>query len=194
MARGVLYSEIIDNKGEFNRSSVVLAQTWNDRALVVASHVEALFEEVVAEAASLRQAIHAAGTLNVYPPVRCGFLIEVIFLYYFFRNVDEFYLGVFWSFEWCHKVEVGKIGAHKMCTRCGNDAVEEYFDEEECCHVGTHVIGIVDEVSAHDCSCAVGFLFLCSNGTDEFDVGDIFELIAGDVCFVDDFNGVGAFY
>jgi len=40
----------------------------------------------------------------------------------------------------------------------------------------------------------VGFFFLCGNGTDEFDVGDIFESITEEVGFVHELDGVSAFY
>ena len=61
VTRGVLHAEIFDNKGELNTLSVVLPQTWNGGALVVASCIEALFKEFVVEAVGLRQAVHAVG-------------------------------------------------------------------------------------------------------------------------------------
>ena len=38
----------------------------------------------------------------------------------------------------------------------------------------------------------IGFLLFCANGAYKFDVGDIFEAVAGDFSFGYEFNGVGS--
>jgi hypothetical protein len=141
--------------------------------------------------AGLRKTVHPMGAADVYPSIRGGFFVEFIFLYDFFRNVAELYLGKFRSFKGCNEVEIGEINAHEARTRCGNYTVEEYLDKEECGRVGTHAFGIVDEVDSHGCVGAIGFLLFCANGAYKFDVGDIFEAIAGDFSFGYEFNGVG---
>jgi hypothetical protein len=143
------------------------------------------------KAASLRKTIYPMGAADVYPSIGCGFFVEFIFLYDFLQNVAELYLGKFGSFKGCHEVECGEINAHEACTRCGNYTVEEYLDKEERGCVGTHIVGIVDEVASHGCAGAIGLLLLCANGADKFDVGDIFEAVAGDFSFGYEFNGVG---
>ena len=85
--------------------------------------------------------------------------MEFIFLYDFLQNVAELYLGKFGSFQGCHEVEVGKIDAHEMHTRCGNHTVEKYLDEKERSHVGAYVFGIVDEIATHCCAGVVRLLF-----------------------------------
>ena len=52
----------------------------------------------MSKAAGLGKAIHALAALDVYPPVGCGFVVEVIFLYYFLWDVTELELGKFRSF------------------------------------------------------------------------------------------------
>ncbi len=81
----------------------------------------------MAKAAGLGKTIHAADAADVNPSIRCGFFVESIFLNDFFRDVAEFDLCKFGSFEWCHEVEIGKVDAHKMRAWCGNYTVEEYL-------------------------------------------------------------------
>ena len=52
----------------------------------------------MSEAASLGKAVHAVAASDVYPPVGCGFVMEVIFLFYFLQDVTELDLGKFRSF------------------------------------------------------------------------------------------------
>ena len=119
------------------------------------------------KAAGLRKTVHPIGAADAYPSIGCGFFVG------------------------CHEVEIGKINAHEAHTRCGNYTVKEYLDNEERGRVGTHVVGIVDEVTSHGCTGAIGFLLFCANGAYKFDVGDIFEAAAGDFRFGYEFNGVG---
>jgi hypothetical protein len=98
--------------------------------LLVSGGIEALFQEVMSEAAGLRKAVHAPSAPNVDPSVECGFFVKFIFLYDFFRDVTEFDFGKLGSFERHHEVEIGKVDAHESCTWGRNDTVEEYFDDE----------------------------------------------------------------
>jgi hypothetical protein len=43
--------------------------------------------------------------------------MELIFLNDFLRDVAEFDLCKFGSFEWCHEVEIGKVDAHEARPR-----------------------------------------------------------------------------
>ncbi len=145
-------------------------------------------------AAGLGKTIHAADAADVHPFIGSGLCVEVIFLYDFLRNVAELDFCKFGSFEWCHEVEICKIDAHKMCTRCGNYTIEEYLDKEERRRVGANVVGIVDEVAAHGCTRAVGFLLFHANGANKLDAGNIFEAVTGDLSFGYEFNCVGTLY
>ena len=148
----------------------------------------------MAKAAGLGKTIHAADAADVYPSIRCGLFMELIFLNDFLRDVTEFDLCKFGSFEWCHEVEIGKVDAHKTCAQCGNYTVEEYLDKEERGRVGADAFRIVDEVASHGCMGATGFLLFNANGAYKFDVGDIFEAVAGDFSFGYEFNCVGTLY
>ena len=143
------------------------------------------------KAAGLGKTIHAADAADVYPSVRCGLFMELIFLNDFLRDVAEFDLCEFGSFEWCHEVEIYKINAHKIRARCGNYTVEEYLDKEERGRVGADVFRIVDEVASHGCTRAVGFLLFRANGANKLYVGNIFEAVTGDLSFGYEFNCVG---
>jgi hypothetical protein len=70
----------------------------------------------------------------------------------------------------------------------------EYFDEEACGHFGPHVFMVVNEISAHSCVGAVGLLFLSVYRAYEPDVCEVLASIAENVRFVDELDGVGAFY
>ena len=148
----------------------------------------------MAKAAGLGKTIHTADAADVYPSIGCGLLVESIFLNDFLRNVAEFDFCKFGSFEWCHEVEICKVDAHKLRARCGNYTVEEYLDKEERGRVGANVVGIVDEVAAHGCTRAVGFLLFRVNGANKLYVGNIFEAVTGDLSFGYELNCVGSLY
>ena len=75
---GVFVDKVVDNKCELDEMCVVFPQTGNNMALLIPGCIEAVFQEVVYKTASLRKAIHAMNALNVYPSIRCGFLVELI--------------------------------------------------------------------------------------------------------------------
>ena len=148
----------------------------------------------MAKAAGLGKTIHATDAADIYPFIGCGLLVESIFLNDFLRDVAEFDLCKFGSFEWCHEVEIGKVNAHKTGVWCGNYTVEEYLDKEERYRVGADVVEIVDEDAAHGCTCAVGFLLFRANSANKLYVGNIFEAVTGDLSFGYEFNCVRTLY
>ena len=96
-------------------------QSGNDVALVVSGFVEALFEKIVCKASGLGKAVHAAAPSTIHPLIRCD---------YFLWDVAKRYIGKLRLFERCHDVEIGKIDTHELFAQCGNDTVDEYFDED----------------------------------------------------------------
>ena len=91
-----------------DRSAAVFPKTWDDNALMIAGLVEAFFKEVMAKATCLRETIHSMSATNVDPTVGSGFLMEIVFLYDFLRDVAKLDLGKFRSLEGGHEVEIGK--------------------------------------------------------------------------------------
>ena len=88
--------------------------------------------------------------------------MQFVFIYDFVGYVGHFHSSVFRSLEGRHEVEVGEVGRGKSCSVGRNDAVEEYFYQQEISSRGANVVGIVNKVAAKSGSDAVGnILFLC---------------------------------
>lgn len=60
---------------------------------------------------------------------------------------------------------------------------KKYFDVEEHGHVGSHVFGVVDEVTTHGLTGVGGFIFGVHNAY-KLNISDVFQSIAGNFRFV----------
>ena len=81
-----------------------------------------------------------------------------------------------------------------MSTWCGNDPVEECFDEEEHGRVGSDVFWVVEKVSAHGHTGEVGPLFLNTHRAYKLDLCVIVPASAGNFRFMNELYDVAAFY
>ena len=90
--------------------------------LVVASLVEACFEELVREHSGLGKAVNAAPNFEVDPAV-AGMFEEVVFLYEFVGDVSEFDSDALWAVERGVEVEVADAKGGKLGAENRQDAV-----------------------------------------------------------------------
>jgi hypothetical protein len=105
-------------------------------------------------------------------------------------NVAQGDAHVFGSCHWGVEIEVLDVKCHKLCVRCGDDAVEEEF---HCCKVGCFggdFARIVDSVAADSNADALSLLLLGS-------VGDNKARVSGSTSWwnldpADEAYGVGA--
>ena len=95
--------------------------------------------------------------------------------------------------EWHHDAEVGDVHHHGECVFGGYDAVgnescNELFSSG-CCSF----TWIVDAVAANNEPCSIIFGFLRTNAAHELALCDVFHVVAQDVTFGDELDGVGTF-
>ena len=78
----ILYSEIVDNKGERDRSPIVHQHPGCVLAFMISLDVEALLEELLGEDAGLRQAIHSPFYGDVHKSIGCYLIFELVVVNY----------------------------------------------------------------------------------------------------------------
>ncbi len=77
---GVLYSKVVDNKGEADWAPIVTPVSWCDLALLVPCLVEALGEEVLSKNAGLRKAVHPVSHFTENVAICIHFVTESILI------------------------------------------------------------------------------------------------------------------
>ncbi len=139
---------------------VVLPVPWCDLALLIPSFVELLSEEVLCYDAGLWEAVHSGFHFAEDIAIYVHLVTESVFVNNIRREQLQFHTEVFVSIHWCHKVEIFYVDCHELGIRCRDDTVEHYLDCEKIgCGCAT-VVGVIDEISTHRDTGAVGVFFL----------------------------------
>jgi hypothetical protein len=152
----VLHAEVIDDECETDGAPVVLPVPWRDLALLIPGFVELLGEEVLCYYAGLGEAVHPASHFAEDIAICIYLIAESIFVNDFRREQLQFHTEVFVSIHWCHEVEIFYVDHHELGIRRRDDTVEHYLDCEKISCGCAAVIGVVDKISAHHDTGAVG--------------------------------------
>ncbi len=121
---GVLYSKVINNKGEADWAPILTPVSWCDLALLVPCLVEALGEEVLSKNASLRETIHPTLHFTENVAICIHFAMESIFINDVLGEQFQFHSEVLVTVHGSHEVVVLDVDRHELCVGGGDDAVE----------------------------------------------------------------------
>ncbi len=121
---GVLYSKVIDNKGEADWAPIVTPVSWCDLALPVPCLVEVLGEEVLSKNAGLREAVHPALHFTENVAICIHFVMEPISIDDVLGEKFQFYSEVLVMVHGSHEVVVLDVDCHELCVGGGDDATE----------------------------------------------------------------------
>jgi hypothetical protein len=121
---GVLYSKVVNNKGEADWVPIVMPVSWCDLALPVPCIVEALGEEVLGKNAGLREAVHPALHFTESVAICVHFVTESIFINDVWGEQFQFHSEVLLMIHGSHEVVVLDVDYHELCIGGGDDAVE----------------------------------------------------------------------
>ncbi len=141
---GVLYSEVIDNKGEADWAPVMTPVSWGDLALPVPRLLEVFGEEVLGNDAGLGKAVHPTLYFTEDVAICVDLVAESISLDDILGKQFKFHLEVLVAVHGSHEVEVFDVNCHELGIGGGNDAVEHEFDGEEVCGWCSTVIRVID--------------------------------------------------
>jgi hypothetical protein len=156
----ILHAKVVNNESETDGVPVVLRVPWHDLALLIPSFVELLSEEVLCYDAGLWEAIHSALHFAENIAICIHLVAESVFANDIRREQLQFHTEVFISIHWCHEVEIFYVNRHELGIRRRDDTVEHYLDCEKIGCGCAAVIGVLDEISAHHDTGAVGVFFL----------------------------------
>ncbi len=155
----VLHAEVVDDKCETDGAPVVSPVLWCDLALSIPGFVELLSELVLRYDASLGEAIHSVLHFAEDIAICIHLVAESVFINDIRWEQLQFHTEVFISIHWCHEVEIFNVNHHELGVRHRDDTVEYYLDCEEIGCGCAAVIGVVDKISTHRDTGAVGVFF-----------------------------------
>jgi hypothetical protein len=155
----VLHPKVVDNECETDGAPVVSIVPWHDLALSIPSFVELLNEEVLRYNAGLWEGVHSASHFTEDIAICIHLVVESVFVNDIRQEQLQFHTEVFVLIHWCHEVEIIYVNCHELGIRRRDDTVEHYLDCEKIGCGCAAVIGVVDEISAHRDTGAVGVFF-----------------------------------
>jgi hypothetical protein len=156
----VLHAEIVDDECETDGAPVVLPVPRRDLALSIPGFVELLGEEVLRYDADLGEAVHPVLHFAEDITICVHLVAESVFVNDIRREQLQFHTEAFVSIHWCHEVEIFYVDHHELGVRHRDDTVEHYLDCEKIGCGCAAVIGVVDKISTHRDTGAVGVFFL----------------------------------
>jgi hypothetical protein len=120
----MFHSKVIDDVAEGDGSCLMGEKSGSVSRLDVAILAEVEDKVVIGENSCLRETVLAFGDLEVDKSIDDEEL-ETVVLYNGLGNIAQGNAHVFRSFHRGVEIEVLDVECHKLCGRCGDDAVEE---------------------------------------------------------------------
>ena len=150
---------------------------------------KAFGEKVIGKFPGSFEAVDSFIDFEVHPSIAhvCS---EIVLIDEFLRDNIEFDADVLRAIERCAKVEVGDVKCGEVGIGCGEDAVEEQFDQLKGSCFGAGVTWVTDAVTTNHDACAIRIRLLWVHFTDNMGVGDVGASLLWDFVVVDGAEGV----
>jgi len=164
--------KVINNQGEPNVAGVMLPESRDKGAGVVAMWEQKLLELVIGNFASLWQSIHTLANFDIDMAMVDKCMEDVVVHDVWWDNGNwNAHVGIVGGGHWGTQVEIFEVTHHALGIGGRHNAVEEQFSGDNVGHFSAHITQVFDAIATNSPADMMRYRFFGAMGTNNVEVG-----------------------